>query len=331
MVHTCSTSLPAKKGDKYGPRSLVERGGRGRPGVEGRCGQRATPSEVFRPADRTDAAVGRVARPLPELGVRPEALRRPVPPAGVAEHQPLHASGQGRGCQRVLQRVHDDLSTRGTACPFDLLSYIDGKAVVVSPVSKDPDAKRGKAGGAFAKGYKLHAFINEWRRVVVWSVTPLNTDEKIVAAELLNHLPPPPPPTAAGLAVQVLLTLSDSNYDSAPLHREFADHGRQLLAPLRCEQLVGPDGRSRTTLAGMGPARREVVAVWDEHPDLAGYVMKSRNNAEGTFSVLSLACGLDRLPGFVRRLPRVTRWIGCKLILYHARLLAQEAIDGKAA
>ena len=238
---------------------------------------------------------------------------------------------KGARVQRVLQRVHDDLSTRGTACPFDLLSYIDGKAVVVSPVSKDPDAKRGKAGGAFAKGYKLHAFINEWRRVVVWSVTPLNTDEKIVAAELLDHLPPPPPPAAAGLAVQAPLTLGDSNYDSAPLHREFADHGRQLLAPLRCEQLVGPDGRSRTTLAGMGPARREVVAVWDEHPDLAGYVMKSRNNAEGTFSVLSLACGLDRLPGFVRRLPRVTRWIGCKLILYHARLLAQEAVDGKAA
>lgn len=226
---------------------------------------------------------------------------------------------------RVLQRVHDDLSTRGTACPFDLLSYVDGKAAVVSPVSKDPDAARGKTGGAFAKGYKLHAFINEWRRVVVWSVTPLNTDEKIVAAELLDHLPTPPTPTAAGLPMQAPLTLGDSNYDSAPLHRAFADHGRVLLAPLRGEQFVGPGGRSRTTLAGMGPARREVLAAWEEHPDLARYVMNSRLNAEGTFSVLSLACGLDRLPGFVRRLPRVTRWIGCKLILYHARLLAQEA------
>ena len=41
--------------------------------------------------------------------------------------------------------------------------------------------------------------------------------------------------------------------------------------------------------------------------------------------------GLDRLPGFVRRLPRVTRWAGCKLILYHARLLAQEAAEREAA
>jgi hypothetical protein len=234
---------------------------------------------------------------------------------------------KGPRVRGVLQRAHDDLSTRGTACPSDLLSYVDGKAAVVSPVSKDPDAKRGKAGGAFAKGYKLHAFINEQRRVLVWSVTPLNTDEKVVAAELLRHLPAAaaPPPTAAGLAVQAPLTLGDSNYDSAPLHKAFTRHGRLLLAPLRGEQFVGPGGRSRTTLAGMGPARREVLAVWDEHPDLARYVMKSRNNAEGTFSVLSLACGLDRLPGFVRRLPRVTRWIGCKLILYHARLLAQEA------
>ena len=232
---------------------------------------------------------------------------------------------KGPRVRRVLQRVHDDLSTRGTACPFELLSYVDGKAAVVGPVSKDPDARRGKAGGAFAKGYKLHAFVNELRRVVVWSVTPLNTDEKLVAAELLSRLPMPPAPTAAGLAMQAPLTLGDSNYDSAPLHRAFARHRRLLLAPLRGEQFVGPRGRSRTTLAGMGPARREVLAVWNEHPDLARYVMKSRIHAEGTFSVLSLACGLDRLPAFVRRLPRVTRWIGCKLILYHARLLAQQA------
>lgn len=238
---------------------------------------------------------------------------------------------KGPRVRRVLQRVHDDLSTRGTACPFDLLSYIDGKAAVVSPVSKDPDAGRGKTGGAFAKGYKLHAFVNEQRRVVVWCVTPLNTDEKLVAAELLAHLPAPSPPTAAGLPMQAPLTLGDSNYDSAPLHRVFARHGRRLLAPLRGEQFVGPGGRSRTTLAGMGPARREVLAVWDEHPDLARYVMKGRNRVEGTFSVLSLACGLDRLPGFVRRLPRVTRWIGCKLILYHARLLAQDARKRSAA
>jgi hypothetical protein len=235
--------------------------------------------------------------------------------------------------QAVLQRVHDDLCVRGAATPGELLSYIDGKAVVVSPVSKDPDARRGKVCGAFAKGYKFHAYINEHRRVVVWCVTPLNTDEKLVAAELLPHLPPGSRhgDVPAGLAIAAPLTLGDSNYDSANLHRAFADHGRQLFAPLRGKQFVGPDGRSEKTLAAMGPARREVVQAWETCPALAQYVMKSRNNAEGTFSVLSLACGLDRLPGFVRRLPRVTRWIGCKVILYHARLLAQESERRQAA
>lgn len=236
----------------------------------------------------------------------------------------------------VLQRVHDDLSVRGTAgCPFDLLSYVDGKALTVGPASKDPDAKRGKVTGGYAKGYKLHAFINERRRVVVWCVTPLNVDEKVVAEELLLPHVPAGAGDAATTSASVIrspLTLGDSNYDSANLHRAFAQRGRQLLAPLRGEQFVGPDGRSAKTMAGMGPARREVVKVWETCPGLAEHVMKNRNDAEGTFSVMSLACGLtDRLPGFARRLPRVTRWVGCKLILYHARLLAQEAENRQAA
>jgi hypothetical protein len=235
--------------------------------------------------------------------------------------------------QLVLQYVHDDLAVRGTACPFELLSYIDGKAALVSPVSKDPDAKRGKTGGGFAKGYKLHAYINEQRRVVVWCVTPLNIDEKLIGAELLNHLPPSHSQTdsPANIALQAPLTLGDSNYDSANLHKEFAHHGRHLLTPLRGEKFVGPNGRSKQTLWAMGPRRREVIQTWESCPGLARYIMHSRNSAEGTFSVLSLAGGLDRLPGFVRRLPRVRRWIGCKIILYHARLIAQESERSAAA
>jgi hypothetical protein len=239
---------------------------------------------------------------------------------------------KGDRIQSVLQQVHDDLAVRGTACPFELLSYIDAKAALVSPVSKDPDARRGKTSGGFAKGYKLHAFINEQRRIVVWCVTPLNTDEKLIATELLNYLPPSYSQTdsPASVALQSPLTLGDRGYDSANMQREFAQHGRHLLTPLRGEKFVGPNGRSKCTLKDMGPRRREEVAAWEACPDLARYVMRSRNNAEGTFSVLALACGLDRLPGFVRRLPRVRRWVGCKIILGHARMLAQEA-DARVA
>jgi hypothetical protein len=256
---------------------------------------------------------------------------------------------KGDRIQLVLQHVHDDLAVRGTTCPFDLLNYIDGlrraqssrKPTLVSPVSKDPDAKRGKISGGFARGYKLHAMINEHRRVVVWCLTPLNTDEKLIAAELITYLPMGFGYTdaPAGIALEAPLTLGDRlrraqssrNYDSANLHRAFANRGRHLLAPLRGQQFVGPNGRGKRNLNHMGPVRREVVETWDICPDLIHYIMNSRNNAEGTFSVLALACGLDSLPGFVRRLPRVRRWVGCKIILYHARMLAQEAQEKLAA
>ena len=234
----------------------------------------------------------------------------------------------------LLQHVHDDLARRGTPPPVGLLDYLDGKALLVGPVSKDPDAKRGRASGGWGKGYKLHAYVNEFRRIVVWAVAPLNADEKVVAAELVACLPVGPAghadaPTAVALAAP--LTLADSNYDSGPLHAAFAARGRHLLAPLRGQNQVRPGGRSAKKRAAMHPARREAVAVWEGHRPLAAYVLKARVAVENVFSVLSLAGGLDRLPPFVRRQDRAVRWTGCKIILYHARLLAQEAAVRKAA
>jgi len=221
----------------------------------------------------------------------------------------------------VLQRIHNDLRSRGIAMPFDGLSYIDGKPVLVSGVSKDPEAKRGKAWGGFAKGYKFHAYVNEHRRVMVWIVTPLNGDEKTMAHHMVEHLPPgvARADTPSSIARSAPMTLGDANYDSSPLHRDFEAIGRTLFTPLRGEKFVGAQGRSEKTLAAIAPTRRDAIDLWEDRPELATLVLKARNNIEGTFSVLSLALGLDRLPGHVRRLPRVRRWIGCKVILYHAR------------
>jgi hypothetical protein len=232
----------------------------------------------------------------------------------------------GDACRRVLQLVHDDLAARGVA--FGPLGYLDGKPLTVGPAGKDPDAARGHVTGGFAKGYKLHAYVNENRRVVVWSVMPLNVDEKVVAAEMLPHLRRALPPAACGPDA---LTLADSNYDSAPLYKAAARQAGgggappPLFAPLKGQRRVGPQGHHPVTLRQMGPERREAVAAWHDHPGVAGYVMKWRNNIEGVFSVLTCTGNLGHLPTFVRRLARVRRWAGAKIILYHARLLAQEA------
>jgi hypothetical protein len=217
--------------------------------------------------------------------------------------------------QEVLNHVHRQLVSCGIASET---GYFDGKAMAVSPVSKDPDAARGHVSGGFAKGYKLHAYVNDRRRIVVWSVTPLSVDEKVVAMELCGHLPPP----ACGPA----LDLADSNYDSAPLHKRMAEADRLLLTPLRGQGRVKDGGHHPVTLRQMGPQRREAVEVWNDHPDLARHVLKSRNNIEGVFSVMTVALGAGSPPAHVRRLHRVRRWTGAKIILYHARLAVQERL-----
>lgn len=212
----------------------------------------------------------------------------------------------------ILQRVHDKLSGRGVR--VTPVRYVDGKPLLVSSVSKDPDATTGHITGGFAKGYKLHAFVDADRRIQVWSVMPLNVAEQSVAMHMLPALTP----ATGGL------TMADSNYDSAPLHKAMAaTTGDRLLTPLKAQQRVKPQGHHPVTLRQMGPQRREAVRVWKDHPELADYVLKDRNNIEGVFSVLTMACGLS-LPPHVRRLDRVQRWVGIKIILYHARLQAQE-------
>src|SRR5437762_11526573 len=115
---------------------------------------------------------------------------------------------KGDHVQAILQDVHRRL------CGCDIASdsgYFDGKPTLVSPVSKDPDARSGKISGGYGKGYKLHAFVNEHRRIVVWSLMPLNADEKVVALELCDRLPEMTPQA---------LAMGDSNYDAHRLHRK---------------------------------------------------------------------------------------------------------------
>lgn len=216
--------------------------------------------------------------------------------------------------QRVLQYAHDELAGRGVVTDA---GYLDGKPLTVGPATKDRDARRGRVPGGFGKGYKLHAFVSERRRVVVWSVVPLNVDEKAVAAELLPHLPP----LAPGAVV-----LADANYDAAPLHKAVAAaaDAPRLVTPLKGQARVGPGGHHPVTRRQMGAARRELVAAWAACPGLTGHVLKARDEVERAFGVLaSTAGGLGPLPAWVRTLGRVRRWVGAKIILYNARLRVQ--------
>ena len=224
-------------------------------------------------------------------------------------------------CQRILQLVHDQFAQRGV---MTNAVYIDGKALVVSPVSKDRDAKRGKISGAFARGYKLYAAVNANRRIVVWSVMGLNEDEMTLARHVLLPQLPPLTPDA--------LVMADSHYDSAPLHEEVCEPlGVCLLHPLRGQDRAG--GKNREwKLRQMPWSRRELVRLWKDHPELMRFTYKARQEIERVFGVLTCtAGGLANLPAWVRHLDRVRRWVGVKIILYNARLKARESRQPLAA
>jgi hypothetical protein len=226
-------------------------------------------------------------------------------------------------CQRILQLMHDEFAQRRLPCP---MGYIDGKPLLVSPVSKDRDAKPGKISGGFAKGYKLHAMVNENRRIVVWSVMGLNVDEKTVAREaLLTHLPPM---TADSLV------LADCHYDSAPLHKDTIEPmGLCLLNSLAGQQHVRPGGRRPRQFRQMGQSRSELVRAWEQRPHLTRYLFKQRNEIERAFGVLCCTGGGlgTALPSWVRTLQRVRRWVGVIIIIYNARLDLQNQIKTRAA
>jgi hypothetical protein len=76
----------------------------------------------------------------------------------------------------------------------------------------------------------------------------------------------------------------------------------------------------------MGPARAAAVARWRDRPAEAARELAPRGRVETTFSALTAAGGgLTCLPAWVRTLPRVTRWVGAKIALYHARLTAKKS------
>ena len=67
-----------------------------------------------------------------------------------------------------------------------LLPTIEAASTGSRQTSKTTFDHSCRVSGGFAKGYKLHAFVNEHRRIVVWSVTGLHEDEKTVARHVAN-------------------------------------------------------------------------------------------------------------------------------------------------
>ena len=208
---------------------------------------------------------------------------------------------KSRRCNAILRAVFDRLG-RSDDSGGGSLRLMDGRALRVQSHSKDPEATRGWASGGFARGYKLHALVNENERFLDIRVRSLNVSEKTVARELID----------ANRHVGFLL--ADQGYESGSLYDYAAARGMTMMTPLKANAGKGHRPQSK--------ARLHAKKLWRTH----GRKLYDRRNAiERYFGQLSaFGGGLAPLPPWVRRLERVERWVLAKVILSHARLATKE-------
>lgn len=184
-----------------------------------------------------------------------------------------------------------------------LTRIIDGKALAVSNVSKDPDAGYGRGAGGNQKGYKLHAVWAAGPIPIAWGLAPMNESEKIMARHLIPDLP------GGGYL------LGDAQYDANPLYDLSADAGFQLVA-----KKIKGRGRGGLGHRRQAPSRLRSIELLKTAFGRA--LTNHRNAIEGRFGAwVSAGGGLGPLPAWVRRFHRVRHWVQAKIITTAVRWL----------
>lgn len=197
-------------------------------------------------------------------------------------------------CTALLKRVVQSFQ-RSSQCEY---YFLDSRPLTIGACSKDPDGKAGRVYGGFARGYRLHVLVDENGVVAAWRIASMNVAEPVVAEELLEE------------ARQDSLVLADANYDRTALYEKAEAAGATLLA--RPRKNAGKGHRRQS------PIRLRSIALWNtdaqKHIHMRWHVERAQAH-QSTF-----AGGLQPLPTWVRRQPRVERWVAAKLVIYHARL-----------
>lgn len=225
----------------------------------------------------------------------PADLRPARLPSQPTMSRRLRTPAVGRLLTALLRRVRGD-----PGC--DWVKYLDGKALPVGDLSKDPDARWGRGPDSFFKGYRLHAAWGRGPAPLAWEVRAANRSEPVTARLLVNRL--------AGSGYLV----ADRGYDSNRLHDQAARRRHQLLAPPKQDRGAGRGHRRQS------PHRLRAIELL-AHP-FGRALYRSRAWAERRFGNLTAASGgLAPLPAWVRRHRRVRRWVQAKLLIEAARTL----------
>jgi hypothetical protein len=231
-----------------------------------------------------------------------QAWRRWLPDQSTMSRRLWHFQSQA-----FLEMLLDRLS------PLErdaLVLRIDGKPLPVAKHSQDRRAAIGRGAGGFQKGYKLHAIYARSNRPVVYRITPMNIDERVVAQQMMQE---------HQLGEGYLL--ADANYETNPLYDQAAQIGRVLVTPRRF-----PDAK------GLGYARTHSVhrvAMIQRMKDPSSFtrsLLGTRRRIETRFANLSnFAGGLTHLPPWVRG-RRVEPYVTAKIII---RLTRDQILEGR--
>jgi hypothetical protein len=176
-----------------------------------------------------------------------------------------------------------------------LCRWIDGKPLPIGGSSQDREAGYGRAAGGMAKGYKLHAIVDDSQGFLAWTIRPMNVNESKVAEELIPQL------DEGGYLA------GDNAFDNNKLYEAAALRGVQLVAPQRRGVQVGHIRHSEHRLKS--------IELLNE--PFGQKLLHSRRGIERAFGQLTtMPCGLSPLPNWVRGRQRVTNWVRGKIIYF---------------
>ena len=214
------------------------------------------------------------------------------------------------GVLQLVERVQAMLAE--ALCAGEVEKAIDSKPLKVGAYSKDRDAKRGRAAGEMARGYKLHA-VCRGQAFVHWTLTGMNVNDQVPAAELL--------PKLGGWGY----VAADNGYDANPVYRAAREGGHQLVAPPRKANAEVRDTRRNTA---------DRIRSLDMHANPLGrcglgrsfgqMILGRRKQIERNFGNLVMD-GMHAPPAWVRTPRRVALWVAAKLI---QRMVRQMKIKG---
>jgi hypothetical protein len=244
----------------------------------------------------------------------PEQLRDQTVGATLPSQPTMSRRLRTVGVLQLIERVQTRLA-EALAQGQEVVKAIDSKPLRIGNYSKDRDAKRGRAAGEMARGYKLHA-ITSGKAFKFWTLTAMNTHDQIAAAALLPKL------TGWGYVS------ADNGYDANPVYRQARSVNHQLIAPPRKSNAEVRDVRRNS-------AERirslDLFASPMKHCGLDDSFGQSiageRDQVERNFGNAAMS-GLHAPPPWVRTPHRVATWAAAKLI---QRMIRQVEIAGLTA